>query len=149
MPSPKVIPIRAALSLAAMIDRYGELKRQVDLVAPAEQEMKVLKELIEADCGGAAELPIVERGQVYEIQMSPKRSERTLTNKKKVFAMLKKTLGMDGVIALLDIPFTAAVDKYIPVSQQAGLVNKELSGYRTFTVVAIAAAEPPAAACAS
>jgi len=144
----KVTEIRTAagptpVELAARqqkIDEYGEVKRRLALAEPDEQRAKALKDTIEAwHEDDAGDLPVVERGLLYEIQLSPRRNERTVTDKKKAFAVLRKGLGLDGLIALLDIPFST-LDKNVPKSAQHAFVAEERSGYRTLTVVALHAA---------
>jgi hypothetical protein len=133
----------AALSQQQKVDRFGELDRQIQLLAPLTAAHRALKEEIESwHRGDAGDTPVVEKGVLYEVQMSPRRNERTVVNKKKVFALLKAALGIDGIVALVNLPFEAAIDKYIPKSSQKGLINEERSGYRTFTVVALQPAAP-------
>lgn len=122
----------------AKVDRYGELERQIALVDPAVTELKALKEEIEGwHAGDVSDKPVMETGNLYRIQMSPRRRERILLAKKKVWNALKAVIGLDALIALIDIPLGAAVDRYLPKSVQAGLVHEERSGYRTFAVVAL------------
>jgi hypothetical protein len=140
-------PRRRALSpaAAAEVDEYGELARRLALCDPDQARLRVLSAKIqmrhEHDQGDE---PVVERGQVYEVQMTPRRHERTIYNKKKAFEALRAALGLDGLIAILDIPVTA-IDKVIPRSRQKAFVHEERSGYRILTVVALspAAAKAP------
>jgi len=133
--------------LALDIDELGEIDRQLQLTKPLEARYKVLKEKLDLHFSDFdAEKPCTGRGNEYEVQLSPKRNERTVVDKKKIFGLLKKALTMDGLIALLEIPFGAAIDKYVPKSAQAGLIHEERSGYRTFTIVALKPVAPPKAA---
>jgi hypothetical protein len=142
-----VTPIRPTSAETALriktIDEYGEVKRRLALAEPDEQRAKVLREQIESwHKDDANDQPVVERGLVYEIQLSPRRNERTVTDKKKAFNVLKKALGLEGLIALLDVPF-GIFDKNIPKSAQHAFVTEERSGYRTLTVVPLHAATVP------
>jgi hypothetical protein len=145
--SHKVQPIRPSIDAAtrlermAKIDEYGEIKRRLQLAEPDEQRAKALKDEIEGwHKDGPGDVPITERGAAYEVQLSPRRNERTIVDKRKAFDRLKKALGMDGLIAILDIPLTAGVDKVVPKSEQKAFIAEERSGYRTLTVVALAPA---------
>jgi hypothetical protein len=142
-----VTPIRLASAETALriktIDEYGEVKRRLALSEPDEQRAKALKDTIEGwHKGDAGDVPVVERGALYEIQLSPRRNERTVTDKKKCFNALKKTLGLDGLIALFDIGL-GVLDKNVPKSAQHAFVTEERSGYRTLTVVPLHAATAP------
>jgi hypothetical protein len=123
----------------AKIDEYGEIKRRLQLVAPDEARAKLLKQEIESwHKDDPAEQAIVERGSLYDVQLSPRRNERTVTGQKKAFTLLRKALGMDGLIAAIRIPLTL-IDKVIPKIEQYGLVTEARTGYRAFTVVPISA----------
>jgi len=131
------------------VDAYGEVKRRLDLCKPDQDLAGVLKDEIE---GWHEDKPgdkgQVEVGRLYLIQLSPKCNQRTVTDKKKAFHVLKKAVGIDALIALIQIPFGAAIDANIPKSKQKLFVVEERSGYRTLSVVALhqaAAAELKAA----
>ena len=148
---PQTVPIRppsadCVLSEEAKIekvDRLGELARRDALGEPDRNEADVLKAEIKswyenhpADKGALA------CGTLYRIQLGPKRNERTLSDKKKAFHLLRKTLGFDGLIGLLDIHF-GALDKTIAKSEQASFVHEERSGYRLLSIVALNPAAVP------
>ena len=142
-----VPPLPPPVVRQAKIDRYGELDRLAELRTPDELERKALKEEIESwhedkpgDCA------ISEAGKSYVILMSARRKERTVTDKRKAFNLLKKRLGMDGLITALEIGL-GFIDKHCTASEREAFVVTELSGYRTFSVVATspAAAERKAA----
>ena len=142
-----VIPIRPTSAETALriktIDEYGEVKLRLALSEPDEARAKVLKEAIESwHKDGAGDVAVTERGALYEIQLSPRRNERTVTDRKKAFNVLKKAVGLEGLIALLDVPF-GILDKNIPKSAQHAFVTEERSGYRTLTVVPLHAAVAP------
>jgi hypothetical protein len=131
-PSPK--PLTAA-EKAAKIDRYGELDRQLELMAPIEEEHAALKAEFQSwHEHDQADKPVIEAGQIYQVQMSPRTNKRTILNKKKVFEMMRRALGIDALIGIVDIPLSE-IDKTIPESMQKGLLHKERSGYRTVKVV--------------
>lgn len=126
------------LSIAALVDKYGDLDRQIQLFAAKVKRHKELKDLIgEAVETRKAEKPVILRGKLYELQLSPRKEERTLTNKPKLFTLLKKLLGLDGLIAVLPIPM-ALVDKWIPEAEDLKLVATAATGTRIITVVPLA-----------
>ena len=131
-------------SKAIDVDRYGELQRRHELAKPDEEERKILSDKIQSwhreDYGGSG---ATENGVIYRINLSAKRNERIYTNKKMAFHLLRKALGFDALIALLDIPF-GALDKTVPKSAQGPFVYQERSGWRELTVVALNPAPNPA-----
>ena len=120
----------------ADIDRYGDLHLKVELFAPTLEEHELLRKKIESQCERkAADRPAVIEGLRYQIQLTARRNERTITNKRRVFALLKKTLGLDGVLALITIPLAEGVDKNIPKSLHSTILVQEQSGSRTMKVI--------------
>jgi len=96
----------------------------------------VLKKEIQAHfADAAAEKPQVAEGDTYQVQLGSKRNERTIKDKKKVFALMKKALGFDGLLAVIDIGL-GVVDKNLPESATKTLIHEERSGYRSFKLVA-------------
>ena len=141
MPPPTVIFKRATLEQD--IDEFGDLQRQIDLMAPLMERHKVLKDSFEELLKDApADKPAVLRGKLYELQLGPRRNERTLVNKRKAFTLLKARLGLGGLLAVIDIPMGKAIDPNFAKSEQAGMVVEERSGWRKLDVVAL---QPPAA----
>jgi hypothetical protein len=129
-------PCLSESSLRQKIDRAGELDRQIQLVAPAVDEYEALKKEIADHFGEApADKPQVADGDSYQVQLGTKRRERTIVDKKKVFGLLKKALGFEGLLAVIDISL-GTVDKNLPESASKNLINDERSGYRTFKLVA-------------
>jgi hypothetical protein len=124
----------------ATVDRYGELDRRADLAKPDEAEAAILKSEIQgwyketpADKGASAQ------GDLYRVNLTAKRDERTLVDKRKAFNILTKRLGMDGLIAVITLPLTV-IDANFTTAEQESLCPKTRSGYRTLSVVAMQAA---------
>jgi hypothetical protein len=144
MPSPALaIAKKTAPTLQETIDRYGDLDLKVQLFAPIKEEHELLKKEIElslADKPG--DLPAVVESSRYQIQLTARRKERTLIDKRKLFARLKKQLGLDGFLALVTIPLGEGVDRNIPQSEHKLFVAEERTGSRTLSVVP---QRPPAA----
>jgi hypothetical protein len=143
MPLPKQIPTVEAFS-AADVDEMGELERKISLLDPLVSRHKVLTERAdEAAKVWPADSPVIIRGGLYELQLGPRRNERTVVEKLKVYNFLRRALGIDGLVAAVDIPL-AVIDKNIPESARAGLIVTERSGYRARKLVALQAAEKAA-----
>lgn len=123
------------------VDRLGELERRKGLAALDEAEYKALKDkagkVAEAQ---PADKPCALRGELYELQLGPRRKERTIIARWKVFLRLRKALGLKGIICALTIPI-GLVDENIPKSEQAGMVSEEQSGWRSMSLVALQPAE--------
>lgn len=146
VPSSHLVPLPKDPTLPQEIDEFGELQRQLDLMAPVIDRHKVLKEKFEKRLENhPADQPAILRGKSYELQYGIRRNERTIVKPARVFNLLRAQLGLRGVMALIKIPLEM-LDKHVPKSQQAGLVVEERSGWRKLDVVAIAPAAPPEAA---
>src|ERR1035438_4554586 len=74
-------------TLAEKIDRFGDLDGQVQRFAPIKEEHELLRKDIEgALAEKPGELPAVVNGSRYQIQLTARRKERTVINKRKLFA---------------------------------------------------------------
>jgi hypothetical protein len=140
--NPKVQTIRAGADSAEIarrveiVDRYGEIQRRLALLEPDRKEAKELEKQISAwHADDPADVRITERGHLYEIHLSPKRNQRVITDKKRAWSILRKLLGLDALLAALDVPL-ALLDKHVPKEEQEMFVVQERTGYRTFEVVA-------------
>ena len=124
------------------VDEYGELQRQIDLMDPVVKRHKVLEAKLKARLAGTTPGEEVGTltGNLYTVRPGPAAVERTITDKKKVFSILKKRLGLDGLIALITIPLGEGVDKHLTKSEQTTVLVEERSGRRSMDVVALAPA---------
>jgi hypothetical protein len=121
-----------------MADEYGDLDRQIHAFAPKAARHKALRAKIEeAVKEHPADLPALLQGKLYQLQLSPRKNERTLTDKAKAWALLRKVLGIEALIAAVTIPLTL-LDKWVPKDRQAGFVSEARTGTRIITVVALA-----------
>lgn len=119
------------------IDRFGDLDLKVQLFAPTAEEHELLKKKIEAAVATKpGDLPAQVQGHRYELQLSARRNKRTITNVTKVFSLLRKRLGLAGLLSLITIPFGEAVDKHMTDAEKAGLIVEERTGSRSVKVVA-------------
>lgn len=133
-------PAEGVLIWRAKIDLYGEVTRRLALAEPDAALAASLKdEIQERHKDGAGDQPATERGNVYEIQLSARQKKRTIVDRRKAFNLLKRRLGIDGLIAALEIPL-GILDKTVSKSEQDTFVSEERSGHRTLTVVALNAA---------
>jgi len=126
-----------AQGLETTIDRYGELDTQIQQFAPVVAEHKRLKKEIESWYESLpAGQPQLAKGARYTIQLGARENERTVVHPGKAFAALKKAVGsLDAAVALVTIPFGAAIDKFIPKSLHPSFVVEERTGSRTFKCV--------------
>ena len=120
-----------------IVDRYGELDEEIRRFAPTLTEHRQLREEIEGwYASHPAGQPAVAKGKVYSIQLTACKRERTLTDPRKAFSLLQRALGsLDAVIAVITIPLTTAIDKYLPASQHKQFLTAALTGSRTLSVV--------------
>lgn len=137
-PSPLVVLPKATSEPSLEdIDRFGDLDLKVQQFAPIQEEYDLLKKKLQAGLEGKpGDRPHVLDGRRYLLQLGARRTERTITNKKAVFARLKKSLGLDGFLALITIPLGEGVDKNIPKSDHKLFLVEEQSGSRSIKVVA-------------
>jgi hypothetical protein len=133
--------LAAALSVVAplktLVDEYGELDRLKQLRAPDEAREKYLKEQIELHYANLpAATATVAQGDLYAVQISARENRRVITDPVEAFRLLKRQLGMEAVMALITIPLTEAIDKFIPVEKHPTFLFKSRSGPRKFHPVA-------------
>jgi hypothetical protein len=127
-------------ALQAEIDEFGELQREIDLMSPKVERHSILKERLQkrlADAGAAGDKPVIIAGHDYEVHGTAQRNERTFTNKRKAFNLLKARLGLDGVIALITLPLSEGIDKNTTADEQKQFLVENRSGSRTLKVVAL------------
>ncbi len=123
-------------TLSDKIDRYGDLDLQIQLFAPLQEEHDLLKrEIEESASGDNAERPAVKEGSRWQAQFTAKPNERTIVDRRKLFARLRKQLGLDGVLALINIPLAEGVDKHIPESDRSNYVVTARTGTRRLKLV--------------
>lgn len=126
-----------AMTLEELADCYGVLDLKVQHFDPVAEEHKLYeKELQRRHDEHPADLPAVVKGKRFTIQLGARRNERTITDQKKAFTLLRAAVGsLDGAIALVSIPLTAAIDKFIPEAKQKQCIKQERTGYRTVKAV--------------
>lgn len=119
------------------IDRFGLLDEEIQRFQPVLTEHKRLREEIEGwYASHPANQPATATGKQFTVQVDRRKKERTLTDPRKAFSLLQKALGsLDAVIAVINIPLTTAIDKYLPVSQHRQFLTTALTGSRTLHVV--------------
>ena len=140
-PKPSIPPIEVRQAKA---DRYGELRRRLQLIEPDKEEADALKKEMESWYqGGQGDTPEVVTGNFWAIQMSARRHERTIKNKWRLFNRLRQALGLRGVIGMISIPL-GEVDKVIPKSERDSFFDEERSGWRLFNVVPLHPIDGPA-----
>jgi len=119
----------AKLSREDKIDRFGDLDRALALIQPEHTALKEeLRSWLDAETP-AAELATA-RGKRWFVLFSPRKEQRTVTNKVKAFKLAQKTIGLNALIELLTIPLAEVVDKLIPKSEHGAILTKDRSGTR-------------------
>jgi hypothetical protein len=135
---PPVAVAAAVVFTAADADELGELQRQADLLDPVIARIKVLTERADdAAKASPADAPVVYSGALWQLQLGPRRNERTVTDKWKAYIWLRKLFGAEAFVEILDIPL-GLIDKHAPDSVSKGWITKEQSGYRSRKLVALA-----------
>jgi len=125
----------------AIVDEFGEVDRKVKLWTPAVnphlQRRAELQAVIESwYTDYAAGLSDVQQGKLYQLEVSPKQWQQTLTaaTQAKAFSLIKRAKLID--------PFTIFTTTLAAIKSQLGQpfldqnVPKDRSGRRTITVVA-------------
>lgn len=131
----QVVPKK--LTWEEKIDRYGELDEAIQRFAPTVDEHAQLKaEIQEFYEAYPADKAALAKGAAFTLQIGERKNERTITDQKKAFQLLRAAAGsLDGAIALITIPLTAVVDKYLNDSQQRMVIKKERTGHRSVKAV--------------
>jgi hypothetical protein len=143
-PSP-VKCIRPDADRRAVIDEYGDLNLQIEHLAPQVARHAVLKAEIVSwskDQDGAK--PCVFPADRWTVQFMPRENRRTIFDPRKAFAMLKKVIGIEATMALVDVPLGAGIDKFIPEDKHKLFLVQDRTGPRTMKC--IPTAPPPKAA---
>lgn len=126
--------------LAALIDEYGELSRQLDAMKPAVVRHKVLAQEIQAHFENApAGETIVVDGSVYQLQILPRDNQTRIRSMSKVY----RALGQKLFIELCSITLKA-VRENLASEVYESLVLTERTGLRPLKAVARAAASKAA-----
>ena len=125
---------------AALIDRYGELKRQIDEFKPTVEEAKKLEaEIASWYEDHPAEDAAIAEGAAYTVQVSPREFKREIYDKGKALHLVRKACGgITALLELLTLPLKV-IDQYVPEQKQKLFLVKERTGPRTVKPVRKAA----------
>lgn len=119
---------------ASLIDEFGELSRQRDLMKPVEKRLKELAETFQACLADhPPEAPISITGKLYVLQVGPRSEETKIVSMRKVY----KALGVIRFLKLCSITLKA-VKENLPALYES-LVVTEATGPRRIKAVAKAA----------
>lgn len=122
-----------------ILDRFGELDTCYRQAKPWLDEREALKVQIRAHCDDQpAALPVRLEGTLYYVNLSPKEKKRTVIAPGKVFAALKKSIGLEKLAEALSYTMKL-IDAHLPKAEQVGLIREELTGARDVTAVVITA----------
>jgi len=121
-----------AHTVADLIDRYGELSRQIDLVKPAIAEHKMLGSVIQGMFADVpADQPRTAQGRLYTLQISAREMQTSLLNIRSVY----KALGVQKFLEKCSITLKAVKDT-VGEEQYQKLVTTARTGPRTIKAVA-------------
>jgi len=122
--------------VAGLIDRYGELSRQIELVKPAIAEHKMLGSVIQGMFADSpADQPRTAQGRLYTLQVSARELQTSFHNIRSVY----KALGVQKFLEKCSITLKAVKDT-VGAEQYLKLVTTARTGPRTIKAVANIAA---------
>jgi hypothetical protein len=143
---PEPISLPHAPTLADLADEFGEVDRQIHLMKPVVARHKQLRERILGFHSHLAGDQVAEvQGRLYVIRIGAAERQRTVTNPKRAFNVLKKIMGLDALYEALTIPLKL-VDRYVPIAEHRHFLKQERTGPRDVTSVAKMAADAGQAA---
>ena len=120
-------------SRAEIIDRFGDLYWKLEALKPEFENIK--KQIGSWYADHPADKPAYCEGARYSVQLGVRENRRRITDKWKVFSLLKKILGLPALVDLLTIPLKEAVDKHIPEDRHKLFLVQERTGPRTLIPV--------------
>jgi len=126
MPASKTHPPIEPKSRALLIDEFGELYRQISLLAPRHAALK--KEINGWFETSPAAEPVTVEGTLYRLSLTPKRLSRCIRSMPKLF----KLLGVRRFLQFADFPIGEA-EKFIAKDRFDEYVQSERSGARSIT----------------
>lgn len=130
----------------AMLDEFGELKRQEAAFAKSKSRLEILRKNI-AGCvppNHPADQPVTFSGRLYDVNVSTQQNQRRV----KSYPRLFKLLGwkrFSSVLAKLS-GWVTALEAELGEEQAAAHFTEERTGPRTITAVAKASPAAPEAA---
>lgn len=146
MPPTVVQAIRPDAKRAAVINEFGDLDLEIQHMAPKAARHKLLKdEIVSWSKDEDGEKPCVFPADRWTVQFMPRENRRTIFDPRKAFNALKKIIGMDATMALVDVPLGAGIDKFIPEEQHKLFLTRAHTGPRSMTVIPTAPPPPKAA----
>jgi hypothetical protein len=101
----------SALCWEEKLDEFGELDRQMQLIAPPRYR-SLRKEILAEYENSPAGQAIEAHGRHYVIRLSPRARERKIFDKLKAFQLLRKAIGLEVLTGLITIPLRDAIDKH-------------------------------------
>jgi hypothetical protein len=114
----------------ADIDRCVYLLAKEREQKPERDELAKLKAKFQQHCEARpADLPVRLTGHLYYLDLTARELRREITDRPKALALLRKAMGLDGLLSKLTIPFKL-LDAEIPADKQTGFVTSERTGSR-------------------
>ena len=119
-------------TVADLIDRYGELSRQIELLKPAIAEHKMLGQVIQGMfVDSPADQPRTLSGRLYTLQVSARELQTSIVNIRSVY----KALGVQQFLEKCSITLKAVKDS-VSEERYLKLVQTARTGPRTLKAVA-------------
>lgn len=130
----------------ASLDRFGFLDALYREAKPWLDEREALKKAIQAEHENTpGDQPIRCAGSLYYVDLTMRENQRSVTDKPKAFAALRKALGLEKLAEALSYTLKV-LDEHVPSQKQAPFVSSARTGPRTVTAALIAPPAPPKAA---
>jgi hypothetical protein len=118
-----------------IIDRYGELKRQVDAFKPTSDECDAYAKIIQSWAENeAADKALEYSGDSYTVQLKAREFARRVTSWARVFKLLGKAKFLELATITLGL-----IDENIPADKHKEFLIREQTGRRTLKAIAKAA----------
>jgi hypothetical protein len=118
--------------IARLVDRYGEIQRQLALQKPITDEAKVLREKLLEAAASDPDGAVVLEGNTYQVTVGPPANERTIRN----ISGLAKRLGKALFLQLIRIPVTE-LEKHLQPAEAGKWIETARTGRRDIKAVAL------------
>lgn len=129
---------KAAIERAAIVDEYGELKRQIAEQKPVVDRAKLLENTIQSWFADApADQTFIVSGARYEAQVGMRSKKRRIFDTLKLFAILGKAKFFEWCTVPLEV-----IDRIVPEGLHSSFLTEERTGSRSVKPVAKAVVMP-------
>lgn len=128
----RILPISANQEgRVALIDEYGQVCRQLDLVKALEKRQEFLRRTIAGwFADNAADQAFVAEGTKFIVEVGARATRRTIKN----MAALQTRLGKAKFFRVVTVPM-AELDRVLPADEQAEFVSLDRTGPRNVRLI--------------